>query len=323
MGFLSPTIEAAPATPAAGNATIFVDSTSLNLCVKNSAGQINHGLQTIAPLSGQYITAINDDGTSAVTSFAPGILDLLFGGSIDTVASASTTNLGSTTSIFCDVSGITTINAFSFGNTGDWRLIRFTGALQLTAGANLVLPGAGNITTVAGDFAIFVNYGSSVYRCAMYSRKTVTGTGSDVLATSPTLVTPVIGVATGTSLAATGALSSSGTAGIGYATGAGGTVTQATSKATAFTLSKITGQITLNNAALAADTTVSAVWTNTTISATDIVVFNHVSGGTLGAYTFNAQCAAASATLNIHNVTPGSLSEAPVIQFAVIKGVTA
>jgi hypothetical protein len=108
----------------------------------------------------------------------------------------------------------------------------------------------------------------------------------------------------------------------GYDTGQGGTVTQATSKATAFTLSKPTGQITLNGAALAADTTVSATWTNTAIAATDVVVFNHVSGGTLGAYTFNAQCAAGSATLNIRNITPGSLSEAPVIQFNVIKGKT-
>ena len=50
-----------------------------------------------------------------------------------------------------------------------------------------------------------------------------TGTGSVVFATSPALVTPAIGAATGTSLAATGAITSSG-GGIGYATGAGGTV---------------------------------------------------------------------------------------------------
>lgn len=110
---------------------------------------------------------------------------------------------------------------------------------------------------------------------------------------------------------------------LGYGTGSGGTVTQATSKSTGVTLSKGTGQITLNNAALAANTTVSFTLTNTLIAATDVLVMNHISGGTAGAYTLNAQCAAGSASINVRNVTAGSLSEAIVIQFVVIKGVTA
>ena len=46
------------------------------------------------------------------------------------------------------------------------------------------------------------------------------------------------------------------TSSLGYGAGAGGTVTQATSKSTAVTLNKPTGKITMNNAALAANTTV-------------------------------------------------------------------
>lgn len=111
------------------------------------------------------------------------------------------------------------------------------------------------------------------------------------------------------------------TAGIGYATGAGGTVAQATSKATGVTLSTASGQITMNNAALAAATIVSFVLTNTAIAATDVLVLNHISGGTVGSYTLNAQCAAGSATINVRNNTAGSLSEAIVIQFALIKAV--
>jgi hypothetical protein len=76
-----------------------------------------------------------------------------------------------------------------------------------------------------------------------------TGSGNNVLSTSPTLVTPVIGAATGTSLTATGVIASTGTAGVGYATGAGGTVTQATSRTTGVTLNKTTGAITLFSAA--------------------------------------------------------------------------
>ena len=110
--------------------------------------------------------------------------------------------------------------------------------------------------------------------------------------------------------------------GIGYVQGAGGMVTQATSKATGVTLNKATGQITLNNAALAASTTVSCVFTNLTIEATDVVILNHVSGGTAGSYLLNAQCAAGSATLNVRNISLASLSEAITIGYAVIKGQT-
>ena len=109
----------------------------------------------------------------------------------------------------------------------------------------------------------------------------------------------------------------------GYITGEGGTVTQVTSKATAVTLNKKCGQITMNAAALAADTTVTFVLTNSTIAATDLLVLNHVSGGTAGSYLLNAQAAAGSASINVRNVTAGSLSEAIVIGFAVIKAVIA
>ena len=140
---------------------------------------------------------------------------------------------------------------------------------------------------------------------------------------SPVLTTPNIGAATGTSLSTTGNQVISGAGKQGYATGSGGVVTQATSKATGVTLSKPTGQITLNDAALAADTTVSFTLTNTVIEANDILVFNHISGGTAGSYLLNAQSAAGSASINVRNITGGSLSEAIVIAFAVIKAVIA
>jgi hypothetical protein len=79
----------------------------------------------------------------------------------------------------------------------------------------------------------------------------------------------------------------------------------------------------MNNAALAAATIVSFVATNTAIAATDVLVLNHISGGTPGSYTLNARCAAGSATIDVRNNTAGSLSEAIVIQYALIKGVNA
>ena len=120
-----------------------------------------------------------------------------------------------------------------------------------------------------------------------------------------------------------GITSAGATAGIGYESGAGGTVTQATSKATGVTLSKVTGQITMNAAALAAGTIVSFVLTNTAIAATDVVYVQHISGGTLGAYTCTATPAAGSATIYVRNNSAASLSEAIVLQYALIKAVTA
>ena len=149
------------------------------------------------------------------------------------------------------------------------------------------------------------------------------GNLSNCTSTSMVMVTPVIGAATGTSLSTTGNQVISSTGKHGYATGAGGIVTQATSKATSVTLSKSTGQITLNAAALAADTTVSFTLTNTVIEASDILIMNHISAGTAGSYLLNAQSAAGSASINVRNITAGSLSEAIVIAFAVIKAVTA
>lgn len=122
-------------------------------------------------------------------------------------------------------------------------------------------------------------------------------------------------------LASTGKIRSSG-GGIGYTTGAGGTVTQITSKATGVTLSKLSGNITTHNAALAAATLVSFVLTNTFIEATDMLLVQHVSGGTLCSYHVSANCAAGSATISIRNDTAGSLSEALVLKFILIKAVT-
>ena len=109
---------------------------------------------------------------------------------------------------------------------------------------------------------------------------------------------------------------------MGYATGAGGVVTQATSKSTGVTLNTITGQITMNAAALAASTTVAFTLTDSAIATTDLVVLNHVSGGTAGSYTFTSTPAAGSSVISVRNVSLGSLSEAIVIQFTVVKAVT-
>lgn len=111
------------------------------------------------------------------------------------------------------------------------------------------------------------------------------------------------------------------TGSLGFATGAGGTVTQGSNKATTVVLSKSTGEITMNNAALNAATIVSFTLTNTTIVATDHVLVEHISGGTVGAYTASGAAGAGFATIYVRNATAGNLSEAIVLKFSVLKAV--
>jgi hypothetical protein len=134
----------------------------------------------------------------------------------------------------------------------------------------------------------------------------------------------ISGVTVGAStIAATTSVLSSGTGGVGYSTGAGGTVTQLTSKSTAVTLNKTTGEITMNAAALADGAIVSFTLNNTTIAANDLLIINHVSVGTIGGYSFNASCGASSALISVRNESNASRSEAIVLRFAVIKGAVA
>lgn len=127
-----------------------------------------------------------------------------------------------------------------------------------------------------------------------------------------------------TSISASSSILSSGaTGGVGYKTGSGGTVTQATSKTTGVTLNTPTGQITMNNAALAAAATACFTLTNSAIAAPDVVNTNIASGATSGAYTLQVEAVAAgSARMCVNNRSAGSLSEAIVINYAVIKGST-
>lgn len=94
------------------------------------------------------------------------------------IASATTTNLANATGNYVHITGVTTIQAFGTVNAGVPFWLVFDGALLLTYNASsLILPGAVNITTVAGDSGIFVSEGSGNWRCLQYIRA---GTGSTV-----------------------------------------------------------------------------------------------------------------------------------------------
>ena len=107
---------------------------------------------------------------------------------------------------------------------------------------------------------------------------------------------------------------------MGYTANAQGSVTQQTSKSTAVTLNKSAGQITMNNATLNATTSVNFTLNNRFISANDTVILTLAnSGATPGAYTaIVSALATGAATITVRNITAGNLSEAIVLNFALI-----
>lgn len=185
--------------------------------------------------------------------------------------------------------------------------VTFTG-LTTTNGGNLRLNGNTlSSTNTNGDINLTPNgTGKVVTSVADINGGAIDGT--TVGATTPASVK-------GTTVEATTS--------IGYPTGTGGAVTQATSKSTGVTLNKVCGQITMNNATLNRVTSVTFTLTNSFIAATDVVIVNIASGATAGAYTITVEVVAAgSCNISLHNLLTGTdLSEAVVLNFAVIKAV--
>ena len=111
-------------------------------------------------------------------------------------------------------------------------------------------------------------------------------------------------------------------AGLGYGTGSGGTVTQATDKSTAVTLNKPTGQITMNNAALGAGSSVEFSVNNSLLSVNDCINLSGIWGVSPNYRIELKGVFGGGFAVRVTNITAGSLSEALVLNFALIKGAT-
>jgi len=126
------------------------------------------------------------------------------------------------------------------------------------------------------------------------------------------------------SIASTGSILSSGTAGIGYATGAGIAVTQGTSRTTSppTTGADSCGAITVFTAVAVVGTYFSFTVPNTGIAATDTVVLS-VRGGS-NTYVANCSQIIAATSFRVTMVSvAGTASDAPIVNFTIIKGVSA
>lgn len=104
-----------------------------------------------SPAGGEAIGANLDNYLRAHASIVKSTASI----SSSTIASAATTNIASSDGEQVTVTGTTTITSLGTGFAGCYREVQFSGALQLTHSAALILPGAANITTVANDVYAF------------------------------------------------------------------------------------------------------------------------------------------------------------------------
>lgn len=96
----------------------------------------------------------------------------VIGGGVASIASATTTDLGSVPQANVTITGTTAITGFgSSAPTGVVKIIRFAAALTLTYSSALTVPTGGyDLTTAANDRAIVTHLGSGNWEITQYTR---------------------------------------------------------------------------------------------------------------------------------------------------------
>lgn len=133
-----------------------------NVTIDPNGSELINGVTTwILPPQASAIVVAGATAWSAIdtTGIAQGITN---------VTSAATIDLDAIGNNKGNVTGTTDITAITL-RAGQIRWVKFAGALTLTNGASLILPGGANIKTAAGDTAVFVGEGSGVVRCISFT----------------------------------------------------------------------------------------------------------------------------------------------------------
>lgn len=158
---------------------------------------------------------------------------------------------------------------------------------------------------------------------ATYTSKTYRKLGGDefVVASGGTFTIE----AGATITSAVGLRSSGAASGIGYATGAGGAVTQLTNRSTGVIVNAICGAITTDATSLAAGAEATFTVTNSSVAVGDVVVVSLRSGATAAtSIPVVTAVAAGSFDITLTNLHASTADTgASIINFAVVKAVSA
>lgn len=156
-------------------ATDYTGATLVNTITLNAQGFPAVAGSVVVPhIAENYKLALYPDAASAAANTgAVWIVDdfqissTASFGSLTDVPSASTISLNSTATNYFNITGTTTITEITLAE-GVEVTVKFAGALTLTNGAFLILKGGANITTGAGDIAVFRGEAGGVVRMLDY-----------------------------------------------------------------------------------------------------------------------------------------------------------
>jgi hypothetical protein len=337
-GFTTSGLFAANTGYIASNATAGLNiftagSTSLTLGTNSTAALTlaSNGAATFA--GNAIVSKVNPELISRSTSDAAGQIQYLtFGSPTYNRAQFRSTSAGvsdGSLQLYTFNAGSPTL-AQTWSSTGASTFASTTASTSTTTGALIVSGGAGFAGNIhsggTGNFNGVVTSLGGNAGVQVYDRSVGASDAWLMSATGGSNLTFVnngnseLTVAKGGAVTARGSLrSTSATGGIGYATGAGGAVTQGTSRTTGVTLNNVAGAITLFTAAGSA-TWQSFTVTNSAVAATDTIIVNQRSGTDL--YMMHVTAVGAGSFRISFATTGGTTSEAPVFNFAVIKAVS-
>jgi hypothetical protein len=239
-------------------------------------------------------------------------------------------NIGATTAGTGRFSSLTATGTTTLATSLSGLLKATSGVVAAaTAGTDYLVPPSGTSILKANSGGALANatagtdfiapYGSTAANLHLAAPDGSAGTPTFRLLTNGDIPKTLTGFSTVTINAA-----ATTSTGFGYATGAGSTGTQGTSLTTTVAMGKacMTGEITLFSGARAANTTYTFSVTNAAFAVDDHIIVTHARAGSLGAYTFAANCTVAgTGTFSIR--TPVALTEAPVIKFTILRSVIA
>lgn len=296
-------------TSGSGFSTITFDSIGDIAYLKNIDGlwyktAENNGSGTFTSISASgQITSTVTTGTSplVIASTTP-VANLSIGGN---AATATTSTNATNTGITDDVATATTVYP-------TW-VTAATGNLPQKVSSTKIsfVPSTGVLTATGFSGPLTGNVTGNV------TGSSGSCTGNSSTATTATNLSG--GTVSGTTITASTS--------IGYVTGAGGAITQITSRVTGVTLNKVCGSITTDTTSLAAETAAVFTVTNSTIEINDVVVISQRSGSN-GGNTSIEVVAVAAGSFDIkvanNNAAAGTAETgAIIINFAIIKAVTA
>src|SRR6185312_10728767 len=216
-------------TPALGTPSAVVLTNATGLPIATGVSGLGTGVATFlgTPSSANLAAAITDEtGTGlAVFGTSPTITTPTISGNLTTnitgitsqCVHANTAGVLSGTGSDCGSGGSTAFSALTGSTNTSAAMVVGTGASLATSGSGTIAATSAPLSGVSGlgtGVATFLGTPSSANLAAALTDET--GTGAAVFATSPTLVTPVLGTPTSVTLTnATGLPISSGVSGLG------------------------------------------------------------------------------------------------------------